>query len=116
MLKPIVSIMAAAMILSPLAVAGEKTPITVSIAYDKEMLATKAGAAEVLDAITDQAKEACTSYVHVFGGNYTDRKCVRSIVTSAVSKIRDKQALEGREAAGDFASSDAMIVADAEQR
>ena len=78
MLKPIVSIMAAAMILSPLAVAGEKTPITVSIAYDKDMLATKAGAAEVLDAITDQAKDACTSYVHVFGGNHTDRKCVRS--------------------------------------
>jgi UrcA family protein len=116
MLKPIVSIMAAAMILSPLAVAGEKTPITVSIAYDKDMLATKAGAAEVLDAITDQAKDACTSYVHVFSGNYTDRKCVKSIVTSAVSKIREQQALEGRDAAGEFASSDAVILADAEQR
>jgi UrcA family protein len=116
MLKPIVSIMAAAMILSPLAVAGEKTPITVSIAYDKDMLATKAGAAEVLDAITDQAKDACTSYVHVFGGNYTDRTCVKSIVTSAVSKIREQQALEGRDAAGEFASSDAVILADAEQR
>lgn len=116
MLKPIVSIMAAAMILSPLAVAGEATPITVSIAYDKEMLATKAGAAEVLDAITDQAKDACTTYVPVFGGNYTDRKCVSSIVTSAVSKIREQQALEGREAAGEFASAAAMIFADAEQR
>ncbi|WP_373008485.1 UrcA family protein [Hyphomonas sp.] len=116
MLKPIVSIMAAAMFLSPLAVAGEQKPITVSIAYDKDMLATKSGAAEVLDAITDQAKEACTTYVPVFGGDYTDRKCVSSIVSSAVSKIRDQQALEGRETAGEFASSDVVILADAEQR
>jgi UrcA family protein len=116
MLKPIVSIMAAVVILSPLAVAGETTPITVSIAYDKDMLATKAGAADVLDAITDQAKDACTTYVPVFGGNYTDRKCVSSIVTSAVSKIREQQALEGLETAGVFASQGTMILADAEQR
>ena len=116
MLKPIVSIMAAAMILSPPAAAGETTPNTVSIAYEKEMLATKAGAADVLDAITDQAKDACTTYVPVFGGNHTDRKCVKSIITSAVSKIREKQALEGLETAGIFAGPDAVILADAEQR
>lgn len=116
MLKPIVSIMAAAVILSPLAVAGELKPVTVSISYEKALLASETGATEVLKSIKSQAKAACTSYTPTISGFYTDTKCVKALVESAVSKIRDQQAQEGFATAGVFASNTAMTLADAEQR
>ncbi|MEH6490239.1 UrcA family protein [Hyphomonas oceanitis] len=116
MLKPIASIMAAAVILSPVAFAEAQTPITVEIQYDKDLLALDAGAPVVMASIKAQAKKACTSYVPVFGGNYTDRSCVNDIVSAAVSKINEQQALEGRETADEFAQQTVMILADAEQR
>jgi UrcA family protein len=116
MLKPIVSIMAAAMILTPLAVAGEKTPITVDISYDKTLLASEAGAAKVLKGIKSQAKAACTSYTPTASGFYTDTLCAKSVVASAVSKIKEQQAQDGFATSGVFASNSAMILADAEQR
>ena len=116
MLKPIVSIMAAAVMLSPMAVAETLTPITVSIEYDKDLLASDAGAAVVMNSITTQAKKACTTYVPVFGGNYTDRSCVKDIVSSAIRKIHEQQALEGRDTADVFASKAVMYLADAGQR
>ena len=116
MMKPIASLVAAAMLLAPMASAGETTPITVDIAYDKAMLATEAGAAEVLKSIKSQAKAACTTYSASASGFYTDSKCTKSVVASAVSKIKELQAQEGLAASGTFASNDVMVLADAEQR
>lgn len=116
MLKPILSIMAAAMMLSPLAVAGELKTVTVNISYEKASLASETGASEVLKSIKSQAKVACTSYTPTVSGFYTDTKCVRTLVKSAVSQIREKQAQGGFATAGVFASNIAMTLADAEQR
>ncbi|KCZ60200.1 UrcA family protein [Hyphomonas chukchiensis] len=116
MLKPIASIMAAAVILSPVAFAEAQTPITVEIEYDKDLVALDSGAPVVMASIESQAKKACTSYVPVFGGYYTDRSCVDDIVSAAISKINEQQASEGRKTADKFAQQAVMILADAEQR
>ena len=112
MRKTIVTLLATAAMTVPFAHA-EVTPITVEFQYDSNLLATEAGAKQVLKTIKVQAKDACTYAKPVSGAASFDRACRDDLIKKAISEIRLAAIEEGKAATLVFASleTDAEIVA-----
>lgn len=99
-----VFVLVSAIAFSPVAVAERPSrTVTADIHYDASLLSTPAGVSEVLASIESQAKQACHVRKPVYGAPATDHICVDSIITAAVAKILDVQALNDTETERMFA-------------
>ncbi len=116
MLKSIATVAALSAMIPLAAQAGPLTPITVSIQYDKAMLATDEGASDVLASIKDQATAACTSPAQFGRAASVDKKCRDDIMAKATYSIVKKQQAEGLVTAPAFEQVAVMQVADLGQR
>ena len=101
MIKSTVSVLAAALILSPVALAQGGKMVTLTHTYDTALVSSEDGAAELLADLTSAAKRACTSRAPVLGMDYTDTACAETLVVAAVNQIQ----LETKQAGTDMAPS-----------
>lgn len=88
MFKPTVSVLAAVVLLSPVALAEGAKRVTLTHTYDTSLVSNEDGAAELLADLTRAAKRACTSRVPALGGAFTDMKCADSLVVAAIKQIQ----------------------------
>ncbi len=102
MLKSTVSVLVAAVLLSPAAFAESGKQVTLKHDYDAALLSSDEGASFLVTELTRAAKRACTSRVPVYGGLYTDQICTASLVSSAVKEIHEAQSAAGVEIAPSF--------------
>ncbi|MEZ5953044.1 MAG: UrcA family protein [Hyphomonas sp.] len=101
----------------PLVAAAETlTPISVTVAYDKELLASNSGAEVVLDSMRKQARDACTTPRSLGRSPMVDKACVNDVMAKAATKILRKQEDEGLETAPAFAQAARLQTADLGQR
>ena len=102
MFKPTVSVLVAALVLSPLACAEGLRKVTLKHDYDTALLSTDEGAGILLADLTRAAKRVCTSRIPAYGGQYVDDACAESLVLSAVKEIHAVQSEAGVEIAPAF--------------
>jgi len=102
MFKSTVSVLVAAVLLSPAAFAESGKIVTLKHDYDAALLASDEGASDLLTALTRAAKRACSSRVPAYGGFYTDLDCADSLVKAAVKEIHAAQTAAGVEMAPAF--------------
>ena len=81
MIKSTVSVLAAALLLSPVALAQGGKMVTLTHTYDTALVSSEDGAAELLADLTSAAKRACTSRAPVLGA----RTGVRLTVSEATA-------------------------------
>lgn len=116
MKKFIFPVLLAAAALVPASAIAEETAVTVNISYDKALLATDEGAADVMKSITAQAKDACVTRSPISHAPYTDRTCVKNLTKAAMIKIVEQQEVAGLATAPTFSRQAVTLVADAGQR
>ena len=104
MKKFALSLALASVLMTPVTVAEDQTPIEVVIEYDTVLLETEAGAKQLMDSIADQAREACRRPVVSFYGGNVDDACVAQVVAEAAQKISDTRAAAGLTVPRQFAA------------
>lgn len=95
---------------------AEIVPIEVTVEYDSNLLATEAGAADVMTSIKAQAKDACIMSRTLTTATIVDYDCVEEVVAKTVTKIQEAQIEQGREMARTFASLEGSLSSAPEQR
>lgn len=102
----------------PFAASAETaTPISVSISYDHDLLASDSGAELVLSEIRSQARSACTTSGSKFGRASTvDRNCADDVMAKAAVKILKEREEMGLKTAPTFARLGTIETASYEQR
>ncbi|MFN7056278.1 UrcA family protein [Hyphomonas sp.] len=96
MFKPVATILAAALILSPVAAASGLTQVTLTMNYDAEKLETEAGTAEIVSELRREARKLCTHRLLVIGAPMVDQACADSLVKEAIQQIHADQSAAGR--------------------
>lgn len=96
MFKPVATILAAALILSPVAAASGLTEVTLQMNYDPAKLETEAGAAEIVSELRREARKLCTHRMIVIGAPMLDQACADSLVKAAIAQIHADQTAAGR--------------------
>ncbi len=86
-MKRVSSILFALSIFGGAAYADDYKQIDATLTYNKELLTTEAGAAEVLDGLESQAKRLCRSVSMVTVGLTVDKVCAQDILFQAVESI-----------------------------
>lgn len=99
MLKATLTVLAAATILAPAALAESGKPVTLSLEYDTALLTSDASVAELLGDVKRAATRTCTSRIPAFGAYYIDKDCAASLYLAAVKQIHES----GRDAGIDVA-------------
>lgn len=102
MLKSTVSAVAAALILSPAAVAEGGKMVTLTHNYDAALVSSDDGAATLLSELERAAKRTCSSRVPGLGGYYLDADCAESLLVSAVRQIHAAHIAAGLDVAPAF--------------
>lgn len=102
MLKFSAPMIAIALAVAPTA-AANTTEISVELEYDSTLLATEAGAEEVISSLNLQARTACTYRSSVTFVQQVDRSCVKSLLSNAATEIIAERETEGLETADTFA-------------
>ena len=95
MFKSTVSVLVAAFVLSPVALAEGSKEVTLSHTYDAALLETDTGAATLIADLTRAAKRVCTTRIPASGTPYVDGDCVDTLVMAAVKDIHAEQAGNG---------------------
>jgi UrcA family protein len=114
MFKSTVSVLVAAVLLSPAAFAEGKKEVTLSHDYDAALLASDEGASVLLAELTKAARRTCTSRIPAYGGVYTDLACADSLVMAAVKEIHTAQTAAGADIAPSFERIALMQLASAD--
>lgn len=86
MLKTTLTVLAAATLLVPAALAEGKN-VTLTHSYDVEALSDDLGAAKLLIDLKRAAERVCTTRVPAYGGMFTDEACAESLFEAAVQQI-----------------------------
>ena len=102
MLKATSMILAAAMVLTPVAVAGPVKEVTLTMDYDPALLASEDGAATLVADLESKARKLCSQRVPALGTVYVDAECSASLVKAAVAQIHADQSELGLELAPAF--------------
>jgi UrcA family protein len=113
MFKPVVTILAAALILSPVAAASGMTEVTLQMNYDPAKLETDAGSAEIVSELRREARKLCTHRLMVIGAPMVDHACAESLVKAAIEQIHADQTEAGRALSPAFKSLVAVNYAQA---
>lgn len=95
MFKSTVSVLAAVALLSPIALAERAKPVTLTHVYDRALVSSEDGAAELLADLTRAAKRVCTSRAPLVSMTYTDKACAETLVVAAVKQIQLETAAAG---------------------
>lgn len=102
MFKSTVSVLAAAVLLSPAAFAEGGRKVTLTHDYDAALLSSDEGASLLVGELTRAAKRTCTSRIPAYGGVYTDQACAEYLVAAAVKDIHAAQSAAGVDMAPSF--------------
>ena len=116
MLKSLISAVAIAVSLTPVALADDGTKITVYVTYDSALLASEDGARKVLNSIRHQARNACSYPSSIASGRMIDHSCAKSITEESITKIVALRTGAGLETAPYFLKRANFQVASLEQR
>ncbi len=115
-MRTVSTLLAAGLVaLAPAAFADSSQEITVVLEYDSSLLASEAGAAQVLASLESQADRACLRERALIVTERIDEACASDLVAKAVAGIQSNEA-DAAPLAGIFATEPAMIVAALEQR
>lgn len=101
--------------LAPAAFADAPKEFTVDFEYDGTLLVDDAGAETVLASLELQAKDACRYISATSLSLSVDRKCVKSAVAQATTKIVAEREAAGLETADAFVREATIQVASLEQ-
>lgn len=102
MFKPTSMILAAAMVLTPLATAQSGKEVTLRMDYDPALLASDAGADSLVKSLKREARKLCSQRVPATGGNFIDQTCVSGLMTAAIQQIHADQTAAGTQLAPGF--------------
>jgi len=108
MFKPTVSILAAAMILAPVASAESLKgterlrEVTLHMEYDPAKLTTEEGTASLVKSLKREARRACSQRISVMSSYYVDFDCADTLVKAAIQKIHADQSEAGLDIAPSF--------------
>lgn len=92
MLKATSMILAAAMVLAPVAAAESLKEVTLTMDYDPALLTTEAGVETLVSDLESKARKLCSQRVPAIGAIYVDDTCSASLVKAAVQQIHADQA------------------------
>ncbi len=98
---------------TPAALAETATPISVTIEYDTALLDSDEGAAEVMDIIEGEAREACRVPSATLHRGTIDRLCVSEVIAKAAVLIEAQRATAGAPMPSRFAE---LVTLRTEQR
>lgn len=101
MLKTTLTVLAAATLLVPAALA-EGQAVTLTHQYDVEALSDDTGAAKLLVDLKRAADRVCTTRVPAYGGMFTDDTCADSLFEAAVKQIHETGMASGIDFAPSF--------------
>lgn len=102
MFKPTTMILAAAMVLTPIAAAEGGKEVTLRMNYDPGLLASDDGAGSLITSLKREARKVCSQRIPATGGTYIDQDCVTSLMTAAVHQIHEDQSAAGTPIAPGF--------------
>lgn len=114
MSKRFLPLAALAVAFSPVAFAEPKE-ISVELLYDGELLAEEAGAISVMKSLKSQARDACTTQTSLTYMDQIDHRCVKSVVSAAITKIVAERDAAGLETADVFAKRATIQLAALDQ-
>lgn len=87
MLKATSMILAAAMVLTPVAAAESLKEVTLTMDYDPALLTSDAGAESIISELKREARKVCSQRLPAIGSIYVDTTCADSLVKAAVQQI-----------------------------
>lgn len=102
MLKSTLTVLAAAAMLVPSALAEGGQPVTLTHNYDVSLLSDDAGAVKLLSELKRAAARVCTSRVPAYGGQFTDPVCTEALYEAAVKQIHANGLVSGIDFAPSF--------------
>lgn len=102
MLKVTSTILAAAMVLTPVAVAGPVKEVTLKMDYDPALLSTDAGVETLVSDLETKARKVCSQRIPAIGSIYVDTECSANLVKAAVQQIHADQSEAGLDIAPGF--------------
>lgn len=103
MFKATSMILAAAMIVTPLASAGTVKEVTLQMNYDPALLSSEEGAAQVVKSLKREARKLCSHRMPATGSLVIDSECKADLTRAAVQQIQAEQAAAGNPVAGNLA-------------
>lgn len=87
MFKATSMILAAAMVLTPIAAAESLKEVTLKMDYDPALLTSEAGAETIVSDLKREARKVCSQRVPAVGAVYVDTDCADALVKAAVQQI-----------------------------
>ncbi|ABI78236.1 hypothetical protein HNE_0368 [Hyphomonas neptunium ATCC 15444] len=102
MLKATSMILAAAMVLTPVAAAESLKEVTLKMDYDPAALTSEAGAATLVSELKREARKVCSQRMPAIGSVYVDTTCADTLVKSAVQQIHADVSDAGQAVAPEF--------------
>ena len=102
MLKVSSMIVAAAMVLTPVAAADSLKEVTLKMDYDPALLTSDAGAETLVSELKREARKVCSQRLPAIGSMYVDSECANSLVKAAVQQIHADVSEAGADVAPDF--------------
>ena len=98
MLKATSMILAAAMVLTPVAAAESLKEVTLKMNYDPALLTSEDGA----ETLKREARKVCSQRVPAMGAVYVDEACADALVKAAIQQIHADVSTAGAEIAPGF--------------
>ena len=87
MLKATSMILAAAMVLTPVAAAESLKEVTLKMNYDPALLTSEDGAETIVTSLKREARNICSQRVPAMGAVYVDETCADALVNAAIQQI-----------------------------
>ena len=102
MLKATSMILAAAMVLTPVAAAESLKEVTLKMDYDPALLTSEAGVETLVSELKREARKVCSQRLPAIGSVYVDADCADTLVKAAVTQIHADVSDAGQAVAPEF--------------
>lgn len=102
MLKVSSMILAAAMMVTPVAAAESLKEVTLKMNYDPALLTSEAGAETLVSDLKREARKVCSQRIPALGSVYVDTNCADTLVKAAVQQIHADVSDAGQAVVPDF--------------
>ena len=102
MIRSTLAVVAAALFITPAALADSVKKVTLTHQYDTALLSSDEGASVLLAKLERAAKRTCTSRAPAYGGQFTDETCADALYAEAVKQIYAAESSQGASIAPTF--------------